>query len=177
MIIFKTTETNQELKDILILQRKNLKENLTLEEQNSQGFVTVKHNFDLLKQMNTYHSHTIAKHNNKVIAYALSMSVKLKNEITILKPMFNEINNIIKDDKYIVMGQICIDKKYRGKGIFKSLYLEMKNSFSTKGFKYIITEIDIKNKRSLNAHKSVGFTTLKDYVIGNKNWRIVSLEI
>ena len=40
------------------------------------------------------------------------MHPKFSNEIDILKPMFKEINSVVPhDEKYMVMGQICIDKK------------------------------------------------------------------
>lgn len=51
----------------------------------------------------------------------------------------------------------------------------MKEEVAT-GCKMIITEIDAKNTRSLNAHKSVGFKHLKSYSSNNQEWVIVSLK-
>lgn len=174
MINYQLTKTDKELEEILELQQKNLPKNLTTKEQIEQGFLTVEHDFETLKKLHTVYPHTIAKYNNKVVAYALSMDVSCKEEIEVLKPMFIEIDAIYKKP-YITMGQICIDKNYRGKGVFNSLYTFMKTTFSSK-FYAIITEIDAKNKRSMRAHHKVGFIELTRYFSNNKEWVIVILD-
>jgi L-amino acid N-acyltransferase YncA len=75
------------------------------------------------------------------------------------------------------MGQICIDKEYRGQGVFRGLYQFMKTEICFSRFSSIITEIDVNNSRSLRAHNSIGFTKIKDYKCGDKNWRLVSLKV
>ncbi|WP_298779241.1 GNAT family N-acetyltransferase [uncultured Polaribacter sp.] len=178
MITYKKSSTKSELEQILKLQKINLYQNLSEKERVEQGFVTVEHSFEILKKMNDKCEHTIAICDNKVIGFALSMTLDFANDIPVLKPMFNEMSSIISDENYIVMGQICIDKNYRGKGVFKGLYQFMKTDVCANGqFKLIVTEIDVKNSRSLNAHQSVGFIKLKDYNFENKMWRIVSLEV
>ena len=130
--------------------------------------------------MNDKCAHTIAISNNNVVGYALSMHQDFKNYIPLLEPMFVEINKAIKQHNnslnYIAMGQICIDKRVRGQGVFRKLYnymaLELKNDFDA-----IITEVDTKNTRSSNAHKAVGFKLLKNYTSNNQLWEIISLEI
>ena len=49
---------------------------------------------------------------------------------------------------------------------------EMKDDYDS-----IITEVDVKNIRSLNAHKSVGFKLLKKYVSNNQLWEIIILDL
>ena len=75
------------------------------------------------------------------------------------------------------MGQICIEKNYRGTGVFKNLYQTMKKYLKKTNVKVIITEIDIENKRSFKAHKKVGFKKLKKYTSDEINWAIVALNI
>jgi len=74
------------------------------------------------------------------------------------------------------MGQICVAKSVRGKGVFRGLYSymaqELKNDFDA-----IITEVDTKNIRSSNAHKAVGFKVIKNYTSNNQLWEIISLDI
>lgn len=177
MITYTTSKSNEELMQILELQKRNLQENLEDEEKVLQGFVTVKHSLEILQQMNNTCPHTIAKQNNKVIGYALSMTKNFASDIDVLKPMFLEISKTIKEENYIVMGQICIDKEYRGIGVFRGLYKHMAEEVCKSNYDIIITEIDVKNERSLNAHKNIGFKNRKDYFFENKNWRIVSLKI
>ncbi|MFD0799039.1 N-acetyltransferase [Maribacter chungangensis] len=170
----KVTSDN-ELEDILALQGRNLKRSLATSKTASQGFVTVEHSLHLLKKMNAIAPHVIAKHNNRVVGYALSMHPSFANDIAILKPMFQELNRLDVAD-YIIMGQICIEDIHRKKGIFRCLYIEMKAQF-TNTFKHIITEVDTTNVRSLNAHYAVGFKTLGTYTSNDQDWVIISLPI
>jgi hypothetical protein len=176
MVTYSKASSIKELHQILALQKKNLPENLSEEEKREQGFVTVKHSLEILTKMNNECPHSIVKNNDKVIGYALSMTKSFALDITALKPMFLEISKVVSDEKYIIMGQVCIDKEFRAKGIFKNLYEFMKISISLHEFDSIITEIDTKNERSLKAHKSIGFKKLLDYKHNNKHWRIVSLK-
>ena len=73
------------------------------------------------------------------------------------------------------MGQICIAKDYRSGGVFRELYQFMKQELKEE-YNAIITEVDVKNTRSLNAHKAVGFKVLKNYRSNNQDWVIVILE-
>ncbi|HEX9826817.1 MAG TPA: GNAT family N-acetyltransferase, partial [Flavobacteriaceae bacterium] len=122
--------------------------------------------------MNDCCPHCIAKHGDKVVGYALSMHPKFADGIEVLKPMFIEINKIISGNaKYIIMGQICVGKNYRKRGIFRGLYNFMKQELQAT-FNYIITEVDAENLRSLNAHLAVGFEILREYHADNKDWII-----
>lgn len=104
------------------------------------------------------------------------MVKEFKDTIDVLKPMFKEIERSIKPNtSYITMGQICIDKAYRKQGLFKGLYNFMQLELSYK-FNVLITEVDVNNTRSLNAHKAVGFTKLKQYATNNQEWVLLSWD-
>lgn len=177
MIQYTRASSAEDLKQILELQKKNLPNGLSEKEKLKDGFVTVHHSFKILKEMNDTCAHTIAKFDDKVIGYALSMTKSFGDKIEVLKPMFDEISKLEKCNNYLVMGQICIDKEYRGKGLFRGLYNFMKTKVCATLFDEIITEIDVKNNRSINAHKAIGFETLKEYMANNQKWRIVSLKV
>lgn len=163
-----TTASDQDLQQILTLQKLNLKSNLTPTEQESEGFVTVDHNINLLRKMNSPYPHVVAKDDKKVIGYCLVMLPTLRSEIPILTPMFDTINQLkyndvsIDDTRYFIMGQVCIDKRYRGKGVFHDMYKYMHRSMSS-DFDYIITEVSAHNQRSLKAHYNQGFNELHNY--------------
>lgn len=165
-IIFTQAKTTNDLRQILALQAANLPQNISKSELEKEGFVTVHHSLELLQSMNKPYPHIIAKDNGKVIAYALVMLQDFADEIPVLFSMFEMINqsvfkgNLIHNSTYFVMGQVCIDKAYRGKGIFKKLYQTMQQHYS-KDFQYLITEIAARNLRSLKAHAKVGFEDLK----------------
>ena len=177
MITYTQATTSEELRQILELQQQNLPRNLTQKEQESDGFVTVEHTFTVLKEMNDECGHIIAKSEGKVVAYALCMHPKFAESIEILKPMFHEINKVVKGNlNYMVMGQICVAKSHRGKGVFRQLYTTMKAKLPS-GMDTIITEVAVKNIRSLNAHFAVGFTELKRYSEDNlTEWVLIEFK-
>ncbi|NNF30456.1 MAG: GNAT family N-acetyltransferase [Flavobacteriaceae bacterium] len=175
MVQFKRADTKEELLQILELQRANLAVAISSEEQKTEGFVTVEHTFDLLDRMNDACPHFIVKSGNKVVGYALSMHPMFGEEIDILRPMFLEIKKHYRSDDFIVMGQVCIDKEFRRKGLFRRLYQEMLKGIQPE-FSLIITEVDSKNSRSTNAHFKIGFQTISNYKSHNRDWVLMKLE-
>ncbi|MEO8414178.1 MAG: GNAT family N-acetyltransferase [Ginsengibacter sp.] len=179
MIIYTTAKTDEEIQQILELQKSNLPQNLTDEQKNSQGFVTVLHNFETLLKMNNTEQSIIVKDNDKVIGYLLAMTTQSKNDIPVLVPMFEAFDTVLYNNKkiaaynYIIVGQVCIAEGYRGKGILDKCYQAYKTHFK-KNYDFAITEILDTNTRSLQAHKRIGFRTIHEYKDekGN-NWVIV----
>ncbi|MFT4204327.1 MAG: GNAT family N-acetyltransferase [Chitinophagaceae bacterium] len=179
MITFETANTTNDLEGILELQRKNLADSLTSEEISSQGFVTVNHTLDQLTKLNNNEKHIVAKDDGHIVGYLLAMTQASQWDIPILIPMFRIFNETclngkaIPDYNYIVVGQVCIDKSYRGQGLFDNCYETYKEYYKDK-YDFAITEIARTNTRSLNAHKRVGFKEIKDYVSpDNVEWVIV----
>jgi hypothetical protein len=122
MIVYTTSQDDNDLTGILSLQRANLARNLEKEEIESQGFVTVLHRLVDLQKMNSIEQHIIAKDNDTVIAYLLAMTEESKLDIPVLVPMFDLFesirykNKLLSQYHYMVVGQVCVDKKYRGQG-------------------------------------------------------------
>src|SRR5438552_11059645 len=108
MIEYTTSKSKDELLGILNLQKENLSNVLTKDEIISQGFVTVDHSYDQLKNLNDIENHIIAKDNDKVVAYLLAMTQQARFDIPILIPMFERFerislrNKLISDYNYIV---------------------------------------------------------------------------
>ena len=180
MISYHRVTNDVELYEILQLQQLNIAQVLSSAVIEKEGFVTVQHTFDILKKMNTVCPHCIAKANGKVIGYTLCMDKRFKNKIDVLRSMFEEIDNSLvhhpkKYTNYVAMGQICIDEKYRKKGIFRGLYNFMKEELKNE-FDCVITEVDTNNVRSSDAHKAVGFELLKTYVSDEITWNLILLE-
>lgn len=185
MFTYTHATSDEELHQILQLQQQNLPESVSETIQKKEGFVTVRHDFELLKAMHKKCPHTVAKDGEKVVGYALSMHPDFGKDIVVLRPMFEEINRyyssieaaekLLKHGNFIVMGQICIAKAYRKQGIFRKLYEYMQSNLPAH-CKTIITEVDAKNKRSLNAHYAVGFEELKTYESDGKAWVLIWLK-
>ncbi|MCJ7465272.1 MAG: GNAT family N-acetyltransferase [Maribacter sp.] len=173
--VFRPTSTRRELEQILELQQKNLYINVSEEIKEKEGFVTVSHTYDILERMHRVFPHIVAKDGDKVVGYALCMHPIFADDIEVLRPMFAEITSTLPNHTpYMAMGQICIDADYRKKGIFRKLYETMKEMIQPQ-FSAIVTEVDVKNTRSLSAHYAVGFKDLKTYSSGGQDWKLIIL--
>ena len=176
MIRYKRASLKGELEQILQLQQDNLPAIVSEEIKIKEGFVTVHHNFNILHKMNEVCPHIIATSDEKVVGYALCMHPKFGDEIEVLKPMFTQTKQVLgPDESYIAMGQICIDKTFRRQGIFRRLYSYMLQEIKPE-FDCIITEVDAKNMRSLEAHYAVGFELLSRYASGGQDWELIRLS-
>lgn len=178
-LVYTTSRSDEDLLGILELQRKNHSDNLTAEEIFSQGFITVIHNLENLRNLNDVQPHIICKDNGKVIAYVLTMTAKSKNEVPFLIPMFEIFNSIlfrgnpISSYNYIVVGQVCVDKNYRGIGVLDTCYSEYKLHLKDK-YDFAITELSSRNLRSIKAHQRIGFSEIYKYPSQNKEeWSVV----
>jgi len=170
--------SDEELGQIIALSHKNLRKNISEEDQAITGFITWMYSLDLLRQMNAQHPHVIVKDNDKVIGYAL---VALKEASVFhhdLKGMMLHLETLtyehksLSEYKYYVMGQVCVDNAYRGKGVFPMLYEEHKKLFRDE-YDFVITEISTINKRSMAAHKKTGFKTIHTYRDALDEWNVV----
>ena len=170
--------SKEELHQILDLQQRNLKRNIDDAEMNSQGFVTMEHTFDVLQQMHDLAPSIIIKDGDKVAGYALTMLRACRAMVPDLDPMFANFDILTWNSKpmneysFYAMGQICIGKEYRGKGLFEELYNGHKKFYGDK-YDFIITEVSTTNYRSLRAHEKVGFKTVHTYRDAIDEWAVV----
>jgi len=182
VIQYTFSKTDEELKAILSLQKANLKVNLTEQVIKEQGFVTCNHAYEILKLMNHPHPHIIAKDENDVVGYALVMQRTLSDKVPEITSMFQIINQLswkgitLKESNYVVMGQVCVAKNYRGKGVFSGLYQCMFTSLKPH-FEYIITDIATENTRSIRAHEKVGFQAVHTFADDVQEWLLVIKEL
>lgn len=177
-VIYAQAATQSELEQILQLQQINVSESISENELKDQGFVTVKHDLSLLQAMKDACPHIVAKSENKVVGYALVMLRDFRDRIPVLIPMFDQIDGIVVNGKplragsYFVMGQVCIAKEFRSRGLFQGMYEYMQICMS-KNFEWVITEVSKRNPRSLRAHEKVGFECLKVYEAEGEIWEII----
>ena len=82
----------------------------------------------------------------------------------------------MKNAKYFIMGQICIQKEFRGQGIFQKLYKNLAKRLSV-DFDFICTEIAARNLPSMKAHQKVGFIEIDRHSDNGEEWVVVALEI
>ena len=178
MIAIKKAHTTEHLQGILELQALNLKDNLPDEIGRTEGFLTVQHSMELLKEMNDHLSHIIAVDGETVVGYALSMVHEMNEQLPVLQPMFETLQAITYKGQplylssFYIMGQVCIAKEYRGQGLLKALYEKHRTCYASR-FDYFITEVSKRNTRSLHAHLKSGFQILHEYTDDTDEWCLI----
>ena len=179
MINYSTVQSDQDLMGILKLQSENLSYLLTPEEKVQEGFVTVKHDLATLKRMHDLEPSVIALKNDTVVGYLLAMTSGSRFDISILDPMFKMFEEInfkskpIANYNYLVVGQVCVDKNFRGTGLLDEMYDYYRDQFSNK-YDFAITEIIDTNMRSIRAHSRIGFELVHQYPAPDETrWHIV----
>ena len=168
--------TDFDLVGIKNLQTKNLKTNLSPEEKKVEGFLTAKYTMAFLKKINQKSPAVIMK-KDKVVGYALAVTKELSKEHEVLNQLvvkFEEQkyeNTLLASESYIVVAQLCVDKTFRGMGFVEKMYTFFKNKYFD--YKYCVTAVDNKNKRSSKIHKKCGFVKIGEVLIGNSPGEII----
>lgn len=179
---FDVASTEQHFEQILQLQKQNLFSAISVEEQSQQGFVFAEHTIPLLKTMAAHLPQVIALSNDRVIAYTLAMPVSMKNKIPSLVPMFIEFERskyngkVLTEYHFMVGGQICVDKDFRGQGLLSRLYHETGKRLSS-DYQLCVTEIATRNTVSLRAHLKMGFELVSTYHDGKELWNVVVWDL
>ncbi len=178
MIEIKLTETDKELIGIRALQESNLHRNLSIEEASEEGFVTASYTLEFLKYMHEAHPSVIAKDGDEVVGYALVATHAVSHQHDLLKGLFSEIDAleykglIMKGRRYVVVGQLCVGKGYRGKGLAKRMYDFFRDALREK-YDFALTDVVSSNLRSLRAHEKTGFIVAGTLQYGGVDWDLV----
>jgi ribosomal protein S18 acetylase RimI-like enzyme len=174
-----------DLRGILALQAENHRSALGPEERRAQGFVSLRHDLALLREMNTPWAHAVASPagGDGVVAYALVMLPRFRSRLPLLDPMFERLDGLawrgrpIAAWRWCVMGQVCVARAHRGRGLVDGLYADLRRRLAA-GFDLMITEIDRENPRSLRAHEKAGFEVMDEYrAEGGSAWVVVGLDL
>jgi GNAT superfamily N-acetyltransferase len=181
MVSITTIQCEADILATLALQRENLRQNVPIDEQILDGFVTIEHQFDLLSKMNDAAQTIIAKNSDaELVGYALTMLPEFAPLISELTLLFSWIKRLeyngkpLQDYAYYVLGQVCVKKHYRGQGIFRQMLLKHREMYSHH-YQLLITSISSKNKSSLHAHVAIGFEIIHSFhdPIIDETWHIV----
>jgi len=177
--------SDHDLRQILDLQRINLPESIDADERRAQGFVTVRHDLELLRLIAGAWGHVVASPagTDTVVAYALVMLREFRDRIEVLRPMFERADRLscngrpLSESRWYVMGQLCVAKAHRGRRLVERLYEGHRERMSRE-FDYMITEIDCTNTRSVRVHERAGCVVIDEYTgEDGREWQVVALDL
>lgn len=181
MISITTVQSEADVLALAALQQENLRQNVPIDEQISDGFVSIQHKPDLLWRMNKAAPTIIAKSSNsELVGYSLTMLPEFARDVPDLQTLFTLIERVqykgkyLQDYHYYVQGQVCVKKQFRGQKIFQNMLYKHRELYSNR-YEMMITCISSKNNPSLRAHAAVGFKDIHSYTdpIINETWHIL----
>lgn len=147
----------------------------------SQGFVTMDYTVAELASICGPYRHVVAKDGERVVGYALVLLAERAAPFRVLDDMFEKIaagsidGEALRAGSYFVMGQVCVARDHRGKGVFGLLYRVLKAQMRSH-FAFAITEVSDKNARSMGAHRAIGFRDIDVAGAAPSEWHVVAWD-
>jgi ribosomal protein S18 acetylase RimI-like enzyme len=168
----------EEIIGIKALQNLNLRTNISDEEAASQGFLTASYTMEYLEAMNADAPSVIAKAGGEVVGYAMVTTNALRDGHELMADLFNTIDRtsykdcLLGEMDYVVVGQLCVAKAFRGMGLVQRLYNHFRDCYADR-YPYLVTDVAQANSRSLKAHQKTGFQVIDTLTYGGIGWDIV----
>ncbi|MBL9169203.1 MAG: GNAT family N-acetyltransferase [Verrucomicrobiales bacterium] len=178
MIRTKLVDQECELKSILALQAANLRRNLAEEEAAREGFLTAEYELDYLRRMNQSEPSVVAVDGDRIVGYALAATQAIRHGNPLLADLFRQIDpldfrgKLLREVPYVVVGQLCIAKGYRGIGLVGQIYGHFRRSMQGR-YQCAVTDVARSNVRSLKAHWKMGFRTIHSISFDGLEWEVV----
>jgi ribosomal protein S18 acetylase RimI-like enzyme len=176
MITLQLVKTQEEMKGVLALQQANLRNNITQEEAETQGFLMAEYDLDFLELLNQKSPGIIAKDGEKVVGYSLVALPDTARQHPLLADLVQNIERCIFEGKpvenYAIVAQLCVSKEYRGQDLVQKLYGSFRDQYANR-YAYCVTDVAQANHRSLKAHQKRGFQVIDTLDYGGIGWNIV----
>jgi len=173
---------NTDIEGVLALQNLYLVSNMT-EEEKASGFVTTPFSVEQVEEVIRQEGLFIAKDDNKIIAYIFAAGWDYFSQWAIFNhmiPMLPELSfNYFKltDINTFQYGPICIDKKYRGKGLINPFFDFMRIHI-LKRYPIAITFINKTNIPSQKAHiEKLKWSVIGDFRFNSNNYFILGYDM
>lgn len=173
---------NKDIEGVIALQDIYLVSNMT-EEEKASGFVTTPFSVEQLKEVIRQDGLFIAKDNNKIIAYIFAASWEYFSQWAIFNHMTRMLSELsfkdfsLTDTNTFQYGPICIDKKYRGKGLINPFFDFMRTHLMQR-FPVSITFINKTNVPSQKAHiEKLKWSVVGDFEFNNNNYFILGYDM
>jgi ribosomal protein S18 acetylase RimI-like enzyme len=174
----KLVTISEEIKAIKELQNLNLRLHISDEEAASEGFLTASYTMEYLEAMNADAPSVIAKAGDEVVGYAMVTTQTMRAGHELMADLFNTIDRtsyggrLLCESDYVVVGQLCVAKAFRGMGLVQRMYNHFKDCYADR-YEYLVTDVAQANTRSLKAHKKSGFQVIDTLTYGGIGWDIV----
>lgn len=177
-MLITTASGIKDLELIRALQEKNLRSRLNDDESQAEGFLSAEYTLDFLKVMHDASPSIVAKDGDNLAGYALVTTRDVARQHPLLDDLVSTIDKtmykgeLLRQAAYILVGQLCVAKEYRGQNIVGKLYNKFRQQMEVQ-YQYCITDVASSNPRSLKAHIKAGFQVIDQLSYSGISWNIV----
>lgn len=167
--------TKSDINEVIELQNKYLLVN-TPEDERKNGFVTTPFTVGQIEEIIALDGLFIAEKDKKVIAYAFAGSWSYFAQWPIFPFMVSRLEQLrlgsekITPENSFQYGPVCIEKSYRGSGLFQKLFEAMRIGMSQQ-YPIGVTFINKINNRSFEAHtRKLKMEVVDEFEFNNNNY-------
>lgn len=152
------------------------------DEERADGFLSSAFSAAQFEEISTSVALVVARDNAQVIGFVCASTVASNRKLSLPAAMiarFPEIkigSRCLEEMKSYIVGPVCIDKNYRGRGAFEGLYNRLFEE-TAKEFDVAIAFISTNNTRSVAAHKKVGMEEIDTFRWGDREFFIVGRSL
>jgi hypothetical protein len=178
MLTAKLVATESEIEQIAALSTANLSTNISAETKAKEGFVSWVYTPGTLKTLHAIAPSVIVMDGPTLAGYALTLTPECLETYPAAIPTYEHASTLLYngrllgEQRFYLMGQICIAEPYRGQGLVNTLYQGHRRFYSPR-YSLLLTEISTANPRSLKAHQRVGFHIINTHHDPAGHWDVV----
>jgi GNAT superfamily N-acetyltransferase len=160
------TVDESDIPAILRLFAANTLSRMSVDEAMQFGFLTVPYSTDLLQRIIQLERPIKAEVDGRLVGYLIPHPVCFRSipEFRCMIELEDALiyeGRPVADYHYIRVGQVLVDKDFRGRGVYKALYAEMKRRFKAE-YEVVFTRVSKYNPMSHLVHQRLGFLPLAD---------------
>jgi len=162
------TASTDDAQAVFALQERNLGRNLSEVEQQQYGFVSLETPPELLKEVIQENGITVARSLGKIVGYVIPLTVEEAKQLPLLNPFLSRFKKITYGGKplneytFCVIGQICVDRNFRRRGVSEKLYAAFGTRLSAK-YELAVTELAERNVASSRTHEKSNLHVVDRY--------------
>lgn len=175
---------SEDFEQIVILQNKYQASSLSSSDK-TDGFLSGAFSVEQLKSMDEDIGVFVCKDKDLVRGYLCAGSVKYNKGVPIVAAMLDCFPHINYQGKTLstyniaISGPVCIDKDYRGQGLFFSLYHHLTTFLLSERpeLELYVVFVSTQNQRSINAHKKLGMEIVGQFSFNKDHFVILAVPI
>lgn len=164
---------------ILALQAQNVPEHLSV-EQRRQGFIVSKMDEAQLARINAALGILVAEAEGELAGFICLTQANVQPRPEVVDAMLAVLESQrfngrpINQLRYFLYGPVCLDRRWRGKGVLKQLFAAVK-AHTRASYDLGILFIDDANPHSLAAHQQgLGMTTVTTFSCRDKRYYLLA---